>query len=251
MHRDLTRGAALAVVLLTTAPFVPAAGAAAAPPGAAGTVSAAVPTTGSALAAPRIAISVSGPLSRADVPWSWRPGCPVKPKQLRAMTMGFWGFDGLAHRGTLVVRAGAVPAMRTAFTRAFDARFRIRRMVPVDAYYRDGRASPARSDTLSMNADNTSAFNCRPKTGRSSYSEHSYGLAVDINPFENPARAGSRIYPAAAASRYYWNRAAHRSDPGVITKRSSIYRGMRAAGWSWGGSWSGGRDYQHFSRSGR
>ncbi len=205
----------------------------------------------SAAAAPRIAISVSGPLTRADVPYSWRPGCPVRPRQLRAMTMGYWGFDGQVHRGTLVVRASAVPAMRTAFTRAFDARFRIRRMVPVDVYYRGGSVGPARSDTLSMRADNTSAFNCRPKTGRSSFSEHSYGLAIDVNPYENPARAGNRIYPAAAAGRYYWNRSAHLGDPGVITRRSSIYRGMRAAGWSWGGAWSNGKDYQHFSRSGR
>jgi hypothetical protein len=202
-------------------------------------------------AAPRIDVVVSGPLTRGDVPFSWRPGCPVRPRSLRAVTMGYWGFDGLLHRGTLVVRASAVPAMRTAFARAFDARFRIRRMVPVDRYYRGGSVSPARSDTLSMRADNTSAFNCRPKTGRTSFSEHSYGLAVDINPFENPARAGSRIYPRAAAGRYYWNRSAHLGDPGVITRRSSIYRGMRSVGWSWGGAWSGGRDYQHFSRSGR
>jgi hypothetical protein len=202
-------------------------------------------------AAPRIDVAVSGPLRRSDVPYSWRPGCPVRPRALRAVSMGYWGYDGRLHRGTLVVRASAVHAMRTAFTRAFDARFRIRRMVPVDRYYRGGSVGPARSDTLSMRADNTSAFNCRPKTGRSSFSEHSYGLAVDINPFENPARAGTRIYPAAAAARYYWNRSAHLGDPGVITRRSSIYRGMTAAGWSWGGAWSGGRDYQHFSRSGR
>jgi hypothetical protein len=242
------RGAvALAVgaVLLTGGP------AEARSPAASGATAAGAVVPSAAAVAPRIAISVSGPLSRADVPYSWRPGCPVRPRQLRALTMGYWGFDGQVHRGTLVVRASEVAAMRRAFTRAFDARFRIRRIVPVDAYYRGGTVSPARSDALSMRADNTSAFNCRPKTGRSSFSEHSYGLAVDVNPYENPARAGSRIYPAAAASRYYWNRSSHLADLGVITARSSICRGMRAAGWRWGGRWSGGKDYQHFSRSGR
>jgi hypothetical protein len=223
----------------------------AAAPAAGGGLPAGALVRDAAAAAPRIDVVVSGPLTRRDVPYSWRPGCPLRPRALRAVTMGYWGFDGRLHRGTLVVRASAVPAMRTAFSRAFDARFRIRRMVPVDRYYRGGSVSPARSDTLSMRADNTSAFNCRPKTGRTSFSEHSYGLAVDINPFENPARAGTRIYPRAAADRYYWNRSAHLGDPGVITRRSSIYRGMRAAGWFWGGAWLGGRDYQHFSRSGR
>jgi hypothetical protein len=205
---------------------------------------------GSTGAAP-FRLTVSGPLTRADVPHSWRPGCPVAPWRLRAVTMTYRGFDGRVHQGTLVVRKAAVAAVRSSFRRAYDAGFRIRRMVPVDAYYRGGTASPARSDTLSMEADNTSAFNCRPKTGRRSFSEHSYGLAVDVNPFENPARAGSRTYPAAAASRYYRHRAAHLSDPGVLTRRSALTRGFRAAGWGWGGLWSGGRDYQHFSRSGR
>ena len=243
----LRRAVALAVVAVLVAGGPAEAGTASA----SGAIRAGALEPASAAAAPRISITVSGPLTRADVPYSWRPGCPVRPRQLRAITMGYWGFDGQVHRGTLVVRASAVPAMRTAFTRAFDARFRIRRMVPVDVYYRGGTVGPARSDTLSMRADNTSAFNCRPKTGRSSFSEHSYGLAVDVNPYENPARAGNRIYPAAAARRYYWNRSAHLADPGVITRRSSIYRGMRAVGWSWGGAWSNGKDYQHFSRSGR
>lgn len=204
---------------------------------------------GAAAASP-FRLTVSGPLARADVPYSWRPGCPVAPWRLRMVTMTYRGFDGRVREGRLVVRKAAVAAVRTAFRRAYDAGFRIRRMVPVDAYYRGGAASPERSDTLSMEADNTSAFNCRPKTGRRSFSEHSYGLAVDVNPFENPAKAGARIYPAGAASRYYRHRAAHLSDPGVLTRRSALTRGFAAVGWGWGGSWRGGKDYQHFSRSG-
>ena len=199
---------------------------------------------------PRFTVSVSGPLTRADVPYSWRPGCPVAPAQLRTMTMTYWGFDGQVHTGRLVVSAGSVAAMRAGFGAAFAARFEIRRMVPVDAYYRSGTASPATSDTLSMNADNTSAFNCRPKTGRTSFSEHSWGAAVDINPYENPSRAGSTIYPAKAASAYYWNRSRHLTDRGVITPTGALYRALVRAGWHWGGRWSPGHDYQHFSRSG-
>jgi hypothetical protein len=166
------------------------------------------------------------------------------------MTMAYWGFDGKVHTGRLVVSVGSVPAMRAGFAAAFAAKFRIRRMVPVDAYYRSGTVSPATSDTVSMNADNTSAFNCRPKTGRTAFSEHSWGAAVDINPYENPSRAGSRIYPAQAATAYYWDRARHLTDPGVITPASAVYRSLLRSRWSWGGRWSPGHDYQHFSRSG-
>ena len=41
-------------------------------------------------------------------------------------------------------------------------------------------------DERSMLADNTSAFNCRLVPGTSVWAQHAYGLAVDINPFENP-----------------------------------------------------------------
>jgi hypothetical protein len=197
------------------------------------------------------AATVSGPLSRRDVPFSWRPGCPVEPSQLRTITMAFWGFDHTVHTGELVVSRQAVRPVLAAFAAAFASRFLIRSMVPVDAYYRAGRATPAGSDTLSMNADNTSAFNCRPKTGRASYSEHSWGTAVDINPYENPSRAGSSIYPAKAAHRFYWNRSLHLRDPGVITSTSALRLAFERRGWSWGGRWSPGHDYQHFSSSGR
>jgi hypothetical protein len=175
----------------------------------------------------------------------------VAPAALRRITLIYWGFDGSVHTGRLVVASASVTVVRRMFAAAFAARFRIRSVVPVDAYYRSGRVSPAVSDTLSMNADNTSGFNCRPKTGRTSFSEHSWGAAVDINPVENPSRAGSSIYPASAASRYYWHRAAHLRDPGVITTASAVWLAARRGGWSWGGAWSPGHDYQHFSRSGR
>lgn len=206
---------------------------------------AAVPT------APVFRSRVSGPLTRADVPWSWRPGCPVPPSALRRLTVSYYGFDGAVRTGALVVSAGSVAAVRSMMAAAFAARFRIRSIVPVDAFYRRGRASPATSDLLSMNADNTSAFNCRPKTGQRSFSEHSWGAAIDINPVENPARSGSRIYPAAGASRYFVARRAHLRDPGVITTSSAVYRAAIRAGWQWGGRWRTSTDYQHFSRTGR
>ena len=45
-------------------------------------------------------------------------------------------------------------------------------------------------DYASMAAGNTSAFNCRSVVGRPGVrSPHSYGRALDINPWENPYRA--------------------------------------------------------------
>ena len=123
------------------------------------------------------------------------------------------------------------------FRALYEQRFPIRRMRLVDAY--DG------SDARSMAADNTSAFNCRKVTGGTTWSEHSYGRAVDLNPVQNPYVAGSTVAPPAGAS--YVDRSPLRKGmvtPGVRSAFASI-------GWGWGGSWATKKDYQHFSATGR
>jgi hypothetical protein len=193
---------------------------------------------------------VSGPLSAGDVPFSWRPGCPVAPKALRRVTISYWGFDGLVHRGDVIVAASAVRTVVRVLSAAFAARFRIRTMVPVDAFYASGTRSPTESDIASMSADNSSAFNCRPVTGDPSrVSQHAYGNAIDINPFENPYTTAKVTYPEAASDAYVRDRARHRSDLGVLTPTGVVVQSFSGAGWTWGGRWAR-HDYQHFSANG-
>ena len=54
-------------------------------------------------------------------------------------------------------------------------------------------------DDRSMAADNTSAFNCRLVEGSTSWSAHAYGLAIDINPLENPYLRSGQVLPRRAA----------------------------------------------------
>jgi len=136
------------------------------------------------------------------------------------------------------------------FTTAFTAKFPVKLMIPVDYYYRGGKVSPASSDILSMNAGNTSAFNCRKVTGsRYRISQHSYGNAIDVNTYENPYATSSRIYPAAAAYKYYTMRKYHLGDAGVIAPRSVLANAFARLHWLWGARWSN-HDYQHFSANG-
>ena len=97
-----------------------------------------------------------------------------------------------------------------------------------------------------MLADNTSAFNCRGVPGSTAWSQHAYGRAVDLNPFENPEVRGSQIDPPAASA---W---AGRSRTGlaVIHHGDAAWRAFAAAGWTWGGDWSYPLDYMHFSANG-
>jgi hypothetical protein len=181
-------------------------------------------------------------VTRKDVPRTWRPGCPVSPTSLRMIRMNFWDYNKKLQRGTLIGASWATSDYVDVFRRAFAEKFRIKKMYPADRYGGD--------DIKAMRAGDTSAFNCRHVTGNPyRMSRHSWGDAIDINTFENPYVTGSRVYPAAAAMRYYYHRSKHLNDPGVITSRSSIARALWAHGWSWGARWSP-PDYQHWSATG-
>ena len=113
--------------------------------------------------------------------------------------------------------------------------FPIRRMRLVDDY--------GGSDFRSIEADNTSAFNCRRATDNAVV-QHAYGRAMDVNPIENPyvgRRARRRIRRRGAIS------TERASVPGMAAPRGALVRGVRRVGWGWGGRWSDAKDYQHFS----
>jgi hypothetical protein len=140
----------------------------------------------------------------------------------------------------MVVGASAVAPVRRAFAALFAAHFPIRRMRLVDRY--------RGSDYASIQADNTSAFNCRNATGSRSWSQHAYGLAIDINPIENPYvyADGTTTH---AASKPYLNRTEDR--PGMAIRGGTLVRSFTAVGWGWGGRWPLPTDFQHFSANGR
>jgi hypothetical protein len=170
---------------------------------------------------------------------SWHPGCPVPLARLRLLTLSYVGFDGRVYTGHLVANADAAPALVGAFRRLFAARIPIRRMEPVDAY--------GGSDFASIEADNTSAFNCRPVSGGTGWSQHAYGRAIDVNPIENPYVSASGT-SEHRASRPFLDRTRRR--PGMAWAGGALVAAFSAQGWGWGGSWSGAKDFQHFSATG-
>jgi hypothetical protein len=192
-----------------------------------------------ALQAPPSSHSVSR-VTAADLPRSWHAGCPVAPASLRRLRLTYWGFDGRAHTGALIASVRAVAPLTRVFSRLYTSRFPIRRMRPIDAY--------GGSDERSLDADNTAAFNCRyaVAVGPKRWSVHAYGLAVDVNPVENPYLEGGRVHPRAG--RAYLDRS--RVRRGMAVPGGPLVRTFAARGWFWGGRWSAAPDYQHFSETG-
>jgi hypothetical protein len=186
----------------------------------------------------------------------WHQGCPVGLSDLRVLTVAHRGWDGRTHTGQLIVNARAVGPLSRSFRSLYRLHFPIRHMRIAD-FYGPRRGRPKDGDV-------TASFECRqavpsPCTGASeavtrplaeaggtgSWSMHAYGLAVDVNPGENPyVGCGQSRDPAL---RRYRDRSRHLK--GMVTPRAVA--GFRVAGWGWGGAWSGNtQDYMHFSSTG-
>ena len=174
---------------------------------------------------------------------TWHVGCPVPLGDLRALTLSYWGFDGLAHVGHLVVHRDAVVSITRVFATLFAARFPIDKTVPIEAYGGD--------DDASTKDNNTSTFNCRPAFGATTgFSQHALGRAVDINPVQNPyvRSDGTTLDPYAQR---FADRSLVANEPGVITISGTVVRAFAAQHWGWGGRFRSVKDYQHFSSNGR
>jgi len=175
---------------------------------------------------------------------SWHKGCPVPLSDLRYLSMTYRGFDGKDHRGEMIVHQSIANEVTEIFGKLYDSGYPIHRMLLVSHY--------GGSDFRSIEADNTSAFNCRPVTGGRKWSKHSYGKAIDINPIENPyiSRSGHIAHKASLQyrSRKHYDR--HNPyDHAVILPHDRITTLMKQYGWRWGGDWHSIKDYQHFEKN--
>jgi D-alanyl-D-alanine carboxypeptidase len=170
---------------------------------------------------------------------TWQPACPVALDHLRYVTVSFRGFDGRVHTGELLVHRDAADPLVGVFRRLFELRF------PIEDMRVTSRAELDAPNTGDGNA--TAAFVCRPTRGGSRWSEHAYGLAVDINPFQNPYTRRGSVIPGLASS--YLDRANVR--PGMIVPGGGVVEAFAAIGWGWGGTWTSPLDLMHFSAAGR
>lgn len=169
---------------------------------------------------------------------TWEPGCPVGIGDLRYVTLTFWGFDEEVHTGELIVHAQVAEDVVQVFEGLYEARYPVEQMRVV---------SPAELDAPPTgDGNNTTAFVCRPVTGGSGWSQHAYGLAIDVNPFHNPYIRGDVVIPEFATA--YLDR--DRDLPGMIHDGDEVVRAFREIGWEWGGDWNTLKDWQHFSRGG-
>ena len=183
-------------------------------------------------------------LRRVLVGRSWHPGCPVPIEDLRHVSVSYWDFQGEVRIGPLVVNEMVAHDVLWVFRQLFRAKFPIDRIVLPPKY-----RPPRPQDYWNKNPTSpTGAFNCRPATGSTSLSHHSYGWAIDINPLQNPyVRSDGTVLRHIAKP--YRDRSLHRK--GMIREGDIVVRSFARIGWEWGGHWHTLKDYMHFSLTGR
>jgi hypothetical protein len=186
----------------------------------------------------RSTVGPIGPAIRARMGETWRAGCPVGLADLRYVTVSFRGFDGRAHTGELVVHERVAGSVVSVFARLYRSRFPIEEMRLVTTA--DLRARPT------GDGNNTASFVCRAARKQTRWSAHAYGLAVDLNPFQNPYRRGDLVLPELAGA--YLDRAERR--PGMISAGGIATEAFADIGWTWGGTWRSPKDLMHFSATG-
>lgn len=169
---------------------------------------------------------------------SWVEGCPVAPTDLAWLRLTFWGFDAQRHTGELLVHRTAADDIVSVFRTLYRERFPQEQVGIVRSYDPD---APATGD-----GNGTGSFVCRPSTGATYFSQHAYGLAIDVNTFQNPYVKGDVVLPELASS--YLRRDVVR--PGMIVAAGPVVEAFARIGWEWGGDWNRSKDYQHFSRNG-
>ena len=152
--------------------------------------------------------------------------------KLDLVTVNYYGYDGLLHQGQMIVDKTIKEDITEIFKLIEKIKFPVEKVVPIAEYNW--------SDDKSMLENNTSSFNYRFVSGAKILSMHARGMAIDINPKQNPYVKNGMSSPAG--SHYEIN------TIGTIGPESQLVKAFKKRGWIWGGEWKNLKDYQHFEK---
>ena len=182
-----------------------------------------------------------------------KTGVQIKRSDLRYLRVLHVGFDGQTRIGELIVNKKAAKDVRDVFRELYEAGYQIRKMVLVDQYYDvkmktyEALDRGNQADCVSIEDDNTSAFNYRAASNNSEVlSNHGLGFAIDLNPYENPYVNADGTLDGPDGSAEYMDRSKATEENHMLKDGDIAVTAFRDHGFSWGGNWSGDKDYQHF-----
>ena len=167
---------------------------------------------------------------------TFRDYAPFTTDFLTYLTITHVDFDGNDRIGHMIVAAEIGDEVLEIFREIYESHFPIYSIRLID--YFDA------IDYYSLAANNSSAFNFRYIANTNVISRHGFGMAIDINPIQNPYVRGDVVLPEAG--RAYLDRTDVR--PGMIVAGCPVYQAFISRDWIWGGNWTLPRDYHHFEK---
>lgn len=164
----------------------------------------------------------------------YKPGAPQEiTEQMVAIQVEYLNYDGDSAIGTLIVNKKIAKEVTEIFKEIKKLDFPIEKIIPISEYEWD--------DDKSMEDNNTSSYNYRVVANTKKLSNHSFGMAIDINPRYNPMITKGKISPK--------NGSYSVKNKGTITADSEIVKIFKKRGWNWGGDYKTLKDYQHFDKT--
>lgn len=166
-------------------------------------------------------------------------GCPQSTiDRLVLVNLSYYSFDNRLHRGQLLIDRDLKSDIEYVFRVGLENRFPIGSVIPLA--HPKFRKHEAWDDTMSMQANNTTAFCYRQMADQAGLSLHALGRAIDVNPMQNPYIEAGMVRPMNAS--YVL------ATPGTLGPESPVVQAFLDRGWIWGGRWRDQKDFQHFSK---
>lgn len=160
---------------------------------------------------------------------------PIDFDELSYLTLSYYGFDGNTHVGEMIINKEVASEVVDIFKEIYEKKYPIDKIKLIDEYNS--------VDELSMSDNNSSSFCYRTIKNTNIVSNHGKGLAIDINPIQNPHVVGDDISPKNG----YNFKDRTNIKQGMIIEGDDLYNAFIKKGWTWGGHWKN-PDYQHFEK---
>lgn len=188
----------------------------------------------------------------------WSESCPVSMDRLRLVSFPFYDFDGGTQQGNMIVLDAVANNVLNIMESLYKMKFPMEEITPIGSYMINLK------EDVPKEHNNSASFHCRDIKNTDIYSIHSFGLAIDINPKQNPyviivdpdseevknrtPQTGQSVAVEPFEGAFYLNRTNKR--PGMITYNDEVVKLFYDNGFIiWGGNWNFPLDSQHFQPS--
>lgn len=182
---------------------------------------------------------------------SYKDNSNIKIDDLRLINILYYDFNNNIKKGKLIVNKLIEEDVLYIFKKLYENKYQLNSVCLIDEFYTGDNLE---TDGVSIKNNNTSCFNYRIIEDKDYLSYHALGLAIDINPYNNPYiinRGGILDYSSLDEKEMYYALHRDNSIPHVITHDDLAYKLFTERGFVWGGDWNPkyeSVDYQHFEK---